>query len=505
MNQFVADPVGWVTAHLNSGGLSRSPWEIPALSAALLVAFVWVVPLLAVGAGLPPVPLAFAVVAAYLVAIVALDRPIGGVFAGVIAMSTCALSLPLLYAETARANLRLQLADPFAAVVVLLVSYWVYRDRLPNPGGRLVVALMCVWVAWTGLAAVFGAGPSSRTAALFAVNQARWILYFGVGLLLATLIPLRVGVVSVAIAAVIHAPVAIVQSVIVGPEGLGSFDTATKFDIEDTPTVDLLGWTFESGYPIAGWTDNRVAFVLIGFLALVTAYYYLIRGELWQRVLAAIAIPVVTTPMILTWSDTVFIAIPFLTIASGIALAWRRVPINARTTARYRRAALGTVVATGIMTFGATLILGVRTIIDPIPVSADNLETRLDSYQAAINLGKEYPIFGVGGANYELIAPSLDTITHADAVHNTAYEFLSATGFVGLALFMALILSVVHHCERALSGPESRPFVMLVALWAAIGFGALSMLNLMWPSYVGNAVFWLLMGMVVSVGNAGSR
>jgi probable O-glycosylation ligase (exosortase A-associated) len=75
---------------------------------------------------------------------------------------------------------------------------------------------------------------------------------------------------------------------------------------------------------------------------------------------------------------------------------------------------------------------------------------RIYAWQAAFNMGLSNPLTGVGidnfYANYFFYSPHWDGKNHA--VHSTWFQVLAETGFVGLALFIALIVAIYRILRR---------------------------------------------------------
>ncbi|WP_026374782.1 O-antigen ligase family protein [Aestuariibacter salexigens] len=91
---------------------------------------------------------------------------------------------------------------------------------------------------------------------------------------------------------------------------------------------------------------------------------------------------------------------------------------------------------------------------------------RLYAWQAAFNMALSNPLTGVGidnfYANYYFFSPHWDGKNHA--VHSTWFQVLAETGFVGLVLFITLIVSIFRILRRTQHMPVvlQRPSMLAV-------------------------------------------
>ncbi|WP_420855584.1 O-antigen ligase family protein [Vibrio maerlii] len=77
---------------------------------------------------------------------------------------------------------------------------------------------------------------------------------------------------------------------------------------------------------------------------------------------------------------------------------------------------------------------------------------RLYAWEAAFKMALDNPLFGVGlnnfYFNYFFYSPHWDGLNHA--VHSTWFGVLAETGFLGLMLFLALIVSLLRTAQRSI-------------------------------------------------------
>ena len=62
---------------------------------------------------------------------------------------------------------------------------------------------------------------------------------------------------------------------------------------------------------------------------------------------------------------------------------------------------------------------------------------RIEMWKTAVNVWEDYPILGVGGKNFYLIAGRYNSLVKV--THNTFFQILSEEGFVGILLFLGLM------------------------------------------------------------------
>nr|WP_303650381.1 O-antigen ligase family protein [Halalkalicoccus sp. NIPERK01] len=263
--------------------------------------------------------------------------------------------------------------------------------------------------------------------------------------------------------------------------------------------MTLLGQTVETGYPIGGFAGNATALATITLLSLAVSLFYLVRGARWQRSVSVIALPWIILSLVLSGSDTTLIAGVVVVLGTVATLIWQRIPNSIRNTVARSRLLFGSAgIVGGIAIIFSAWHVGIESLFTYVPLAdGDNLDTRVEKYQAAVDIAREYPLFGLGGANFELVADKyIDG--PVNAIHSTPFEFLAGTGVIGLLLYLVLLVVVARYTIRAIDDPSTdHPMMLLLCVWA-VGFTMLSMLNLIWPVQTSNSVFWILAGMVVA-------
>lgn len=113
----------------------------------------------------------------------------------------------------------------------------------------------------------------------------------------------------------------------------------------------------------------------------------------------------------------------------------------------------------------------------------ESARMRFMSWNAAIKIASEHPIFGVGVRNSNLISYKYGADREGRTIHSTYLQIAADNGFVGLGIYVLMLLSVwreirsVRVATRGLDDPESRLYYGLAAgvetSMAAFCFGSL--------------------------------
>ena len=138
---------------------------------------------------------------------------------------------------------------------------------------------------------------------------------------------------------------------------------------------------------------------------------------------------------------------------------------------------------------------------------------RLYAWEAAFDMALDNPISGVGinnfNPNYFFYSNYWDGVNHA--VHSTWFGVLAETGFIGLYLFLVLVVAVIRSASKALhtikDNPDKFPPTILAIaegnLIGLVGFcvaGSFLTQTFTWPLYILLA-FTVAIGHFVSTNN----
>lgn len=136
--------------------------------------------------------------------------------------------------------------------------------------------------------------------------------------------------------------------------------------------------------------------------------------------------------------------------------------------------------------------------VDKLPlISADTLPIRITQYDAAIRMALDFPLFGVGGYNFELLSKEYDGFRQLDAVHNTFLAYLTGNGVPGLMLYFTSVLLVLGSAIHKLSTDSTNQTLVLFIGAGMVAFHAASFWTLLYTTSGTYVMFWLIAGLVV--------
>jgi hypothetical protein len=129
---------------------------------------------------------------------------------------------------------------------------------------------------------------------------------------------------------------------------------------------------------------------------------------------------------------------------------------------------------------------------------------RGEYWAAGINMGMDKPFFGQGVDSYgtyyrvfreptALVAPGVNTVT--DTAHNVFIDIFSGSGFIGLFLYLSIILLVIVRCFKYIQKTQSfdPTFIVLVSVW--ICYQAQTVISI---NQIGLAVWgWIFAGLLI--------
>ena len=130
---------------------------------------------------------------------------------------------------------------------------------------------------------------------------------------------------------------------------------------------------------------------------------------------------------------------------------------------------------------------------------------RGEYWQAGINMGLNNPIFGVGLDSYGIfyrtfrnesatVVPGMNTIS--DAAHNIFLDVFASTGFVGICLYLGMIVLILFESLQFIkkSSRFDPIFVLLFSCW--LGYQAQAVISI---NQIGIAVWgWIFGGLIIA-------
>lgn len=229
--------------------------------------------------------------------------------------------------------------------------------------------------------------------------------------------------------------------------------------------------------------DPNSAGGMLAIVFVIGAIQLISRQPLVARKLCLIAVPLTGVALLLTYSRGAWLgAAAGLGIAAILRYRWL-IPAGI--------AAVASLIAFGIgMAFFERLWLGL-TLQDPATV------LRLREYQNALEIIRQYPLFGVGFGN----APSIELQTGVSSIYLTIGQ---QTGFLGLIVFVLTIGSIgiagLSWWRRQLESPHSDLMLTLLGVLAAaltIGIFDHYFFNIQFPHMA--ALLWIIAGLILAL------
>lgn len=126
-----------------------------------------------------------------------------------------------------------------------------------------------------------------------------------------------------------------------------------------------------------------------------------------------------------------------------------------------------------------------------------NFSIRLQQYAAAIEIGLTYPLFGIGGENFLLVAESYG-VSRPIVIHNAYLGYLAAIGIPGALLFIGSLIAVllIAVAETVRTSNDDRLLWGMLAC-GLLGFYAFSFWTSGWKYEAPYMTFWVLAGAIV--------
>lgn len=508
------------------------------ISALLLVGLlVGVVPAIAVPLGLTGLMLIMLIVIAGVVYggfLIFTDSVFEGLCSAVFVLTTFKADVPTIIVERGgrigALSLDIMLVDVVAIPLALLIIYWIRPSLSSLTVRRDMIAgyALAGCAVWATLATVVGNGPSTVAAAIFAVIQLRHLLLFAVGAFIVRYIGIRNAVYSLLIAVGGHLFIAIVEVINKGALGLSYLGDSSGKLID---WVSLGPITFPAAmYPggFAGSSRTLIALLLltlpiviglligrsrrmqaIGSISILCGVFLVRVGQTdsgTMALLLSMGAMVIAVAALAATDKEVFHLPAYLVsgsnalVAGGGMLFLHIVP---KTIKRPQESLSTPNINTGVT--GDTAGVGSGTneaadaaiaLVSHIPVGLNTFGIRITQYAAAVDLAGHYPLFGLGGANFPLLAVSYG-LPRPMEIHSVYFSYLAGIGLPGLMLFLialvAVFVEVVKHIIR--DDPVDRPMWAGIAC-GLIGFSAYSFWVTIYAG-VSYMMFWALAGAVV--------
>ena len=470
-----------------------------------------------------------------------------GVFGGLFALSTFSAEVPVI--QGVRSNdLEILLVDPvlLAALVILAILYSSGRVQRPT---RLTLLpfLFGAFVGWTGVSALVGNGPSQSVAVFFSIGRARMLaLLLGV-FAITTIYGFRDVMLAFLPPLAVHVAVALAEGLHGAAFGFTVLGDKTG-DLIANKT--LFGLSYSTGLFPGGFIGTSRALLAVLFLlAPVTAVILADRFEGKKRWWSFTLVP---TTIILVFADTasglgafVFLLVIIMIFevlmrfrsdgadsslaATGVSLlsgltfitigqfskdqtetsfadsssdgsTSRQTPSAGSTEQEATPTPNGTTdgqdatptpngTTDGQDATPTQTELGFTDLLPSFVV--ENLQIRIWLVFTAVEVALNYPVFGLGGANFQLLTRELG-LEFGLTAHNTFLSVLVEFGFPGFFLFMSAV-GYTYYATIGLAWKQPvRREMWLMILAGLISFHAFNFWVSLYYSTTVYAIFWMV-------------
>jgi hypothetical protein len=506
----------------------------------LTVLLVVAVPVVALTTGVPALLLVVLAGLLYAAALLATESVFEGLCAAMFVLVTFAANVPLIELPIggggyANPQLEVMLVDVVAVPFAGLLSWWLYSGKISLSFGRERIAgyALVGFVGWSLLAALVANGPSRLAALFYVVVQLRSLLLFAIAAVVVKYIGIHSAVYSLGIAVLGQLAYAVAELL-----NRGSFGLTRLGDAPGSVPTRLFAigpLQFESAIYAGGFIGTTR--VLIAFLLLLVPVLVaiVVRHSTPWKLAAALALVASTVLVRVGRADSgwmAFLLTALLTVVALFAL-W----LTADTDHTIRdgvfdyAAGIGSVIGAAALSVflfsqrvvpntsagetGESVDAGgssggsssagggadtgsdvVIQLLNYVPfINTTNLSIRLQQYVAAINIGLQYPLFGIGGMNFPFVAEAYG-LPWPIAIHNAYLSVLASTGVPGMALFLLSIGAVLVIAGRMTLSPENDRLFWTMLVCGMLGFHA----YLFWVTAYNSVAalgFWVLAGAVV--------
>ena len=520
------------------------------LAVVLIVGLTFATPALSLMLGVPVLIFVALTGLIYGILVLVLRRVLVGSLVGFIVTSTFAANVPLA-SQTYVANVVGHLGPELwlAQVPLMVAIFCIVADgpRQVLVGTARTESLFAAFIGWTVLSALFGATARIDVALYFSLFMVNGLAAF---VLLRYSIQMSIlsfrSVIEVFILAVgAHSMVALVQLVHGGNFGLsrlGGGPPATISIISLGPFGD-----FTIGTYVAGFTGMAFILASLIILAVPLTLVLAIRARGWPRLALIGAALLMTAVLRVTGTDAGrggFILAGLMLCGAYLYLNWASVrdTLSNKQTTRASAAAdrlvsnglltLATVLATVIILLYPSTGSGDRSVITEIDkgsggsngsngggASSTNpqsesiesflhelsipffdltsLGIRFQQYVGGVDLFIQYPLFGIGGANFIYYSTEYG-LSQPFPIHNMYLSLLTGAGLPGFLLYIAVLGSVLWYGWRAVKDHAGNELMFVGLLCGVIGYLAFGFWDILQLIKVSSFLpFWILVGAMV--------
>ena len=499
MSGLLADQFGTTDNALpvRESAVRVSVWFALLLTALLAVC----VPVVAAASGFPTPVLVVVAGLCYLAVVLVSGHVRTGLGSAVVVLSLFDIAVTLVDGPGI-ATVDVVAADLVAVPLLFVLLYESVRDgvSLRVNGRSLAAVSLLAFVCWAFAAGVVANGVSSAAAFMYAIEQLRNLVVFGVAALIVYRTDVRCVLYPFLVAVAGNLLVSLAQ---ITNGGMLGFPFLGEPPDRYLRSFVLGSTDVATGFYAGGFVGHGRELVMVLLLALPLAVVVAVRRA-WFSPVVIVAIAASVFSIRVADTDAGWATLILLGLGFGACLTvW--LVFAAKDRFSNAIAAFAGVVAIAIWGVVARVLWAIFQSSDGDTgiFRTDTLAVRVEEYITSIQVAVKYPLFGIGGKNFYLLSERYGLPADL-GVHNTILTNLAATGFVGGSFYLLAVLAVAFVALRlvvATGGTERLLWVAMLAAMAA--FHAYSSWMAAYHWTVGNAAFWLLAG--ATVGAASKR
>ncbi|TMT87053.1 O-antigen ligase domain-containing protein [Haloterrigena sp. H1] len=514
-------------------------------SFALTLLLVFFVPVAFLSSDLSPLLLIGISGLMYFLYLLVTNQIITGIGSSFFVLLTFNANIPLI-ASPGIAQGNLYLFDLILLPVFGVLIYWHSQtaDQLSDIG-RVTVATLFLFAIWSMVSVVFGAGSSTVAGIIFSLEQFRFLFILITATLYVTYTNPKCAIYPLLVAVAGHSFFAFAQAYHGTIFGLSYLGETSSYHIG---SITIGPFAYQAGQHTGGFAGSSR--VLVGLIILCIPILLALSLDSWRRSILGLFGASIAGILVLMadtdaglgafFLETIFLVVLFgilyrkktkklfqrgvsvttLVVVVNIVLReWVRIASKIKhMSIRGEREDPATTSSSELADSGessnnSSEISGEEALNNSSKVpEPSNLETgggdvvdtstlgiRLKQYNSALNIGGDYPAFGLGGNNFNIIATRYG-IPDGMAIHNTFLAYLVATGLPGLLLFLTSVSAAISHIiYTAYVASEFRCRLAIGLLAGITGFLAMSFWTTLYNNTTAMVTFWAICGIGVSM------
>jgi probable O-glycosylation ligase (exosortase A-associated) len=190
---------------------------------------------------------------------------------------------------------------------------------------------------------------------------------------------------------------------------------------------------FHNGY---GGLDNNGAALMLAMGVPLCWFIYEGGGKWWRWAFVAL-IPVIIHAVLMTYSRGAMVSL----LAMCPLLFFR-------SRQRVRLGLAGLVLGVAIIPALAGAEIRARFLTLENTEADESANSRRGSWMAALRIARDYPVFGVGPRNANLLSYQYGADMQGRTIHSQYFQIMADSGYVGFGLYLAVLVSTCYNTRR---------------------------------------------------------